>query len=117
VTSDPQLGKLGEARRLPEEIEADIAHTRARLSATIAALERELALQRLIESGAAAILAQARRQVRGNAIPLALIAAGAAWLLLRRLREDRALGRAQAPADPDRIPSSEARRLPRPDLS
>jgi len=95
-----------------DEIEADIARTRARLGATITALEYELTPRRLIEKGVGAlwasrdvVMARARKQIRNNPIPIALIATGAAWLFLLRLREDRAFSRTQASCDakPDAV--------------
>lgn len=72
------------------EIEEDIARTRVRLGATIDALERELAPRRVAEVLRASLEPTAgplRAQARDYAMPLALIAAGLAWLVvLRRSR-------------------------------
>jgi hypothetical protein len=75
------------------EIEDDIARTRVRLGATIDALERELAPERVVEKSAN-LLRDAlepppgsfRQQVWAYAIPLALIATGLGWLFLLRRR-------------------------------
>lgn len=75
------------------EIEDDIARTRVRLAATIAALERELAPQRLLEASTQSLRSvlqpepsPSRQQVWAYAIPLALIATGLSWLFLLRRR-------------------------------
>jgi len=75
------------------EIEEDIARTRVRLSGTIEALERELALDRVVEKSAQALRSALgpgpgpfRQQVRAYAIPLALIATGLSWLIMLRRR-------------------------------
>ena len=77
----------------PGAIEEDIARTRVRLSATIEALERELAPQRVLERSTELLRSSLepapgsfRTQTWAYAIPLALIATGLGWLfLLRRL--------------------------------
>jgi Protein of unknown function (DUF3618) len=77
----------------PHEIEEDIARTRVRLSATIEALERELAPGQVVEKGTE-LLRNAleagpgpfREHVRAYAIPLALIASGLSWLFILRRR-------------------------------
>jgi len=73
------------------EIEEDIARTRVRLSATIDALERELAPARVVEKGAEALWkslepgpAPVRNQLWAYAIPLAMIVAGLGWLVALR---------------------------------
>jgi hypothetical protein len=77
----------------PHEIEEDIARTRVRLGATIEALEHELAPRRVIENSAEMLRRSLesrpgpfRDQVRGYAIPLALIATGLGWLFVLRRR-------------------------------
>jgi Protein of unknown function (DUF3618) len=77
----------------PQEIEKDIAHTRVRLGATIEALEHELAPRRVLENGVETLRSALeprpgpfRDQVRGYAIPLALIATGLGWLFVLRRR-------------------------------
>jgi len=77
----------------PHEIDEDIARTRARLGAIIEALEHELAPQRVIENGAEVLRRSLeprpgpfRDQVRGYAVPLALIATGLSWLFVLRRR-------------------------------
>ena len=79
-------------KSLPE-IEEDIARTRVRLSATITALERELAPQRVVEASTESLRnaldpgpGPFRQQVWAYAIPLALIATGLGWLFLLRRR-------------------------------
>ena len=75
------------------EIEKDIALTRVRLSATIEALERELAPDRVVERGTYFFRqalqppsGSSRQQVWAYAIPLALITTGLGWLFLLRQR-------------------------------
>jgi len=79
--------------KAPDRIEEDIARTRARLSATIAALEDELAPARVLEQGTEMLrnsLEPApgpfRQQVWAYAIPLALIVTGLGWLFMLRRR-------------------------------
>jgi hypothetical protein len=77
----------------PQAIEEDIARTRVRLSATIEALERELAPHRVLERSTELLRSSLepapgsfRTQAWAYAIPLALITTGLGWLfLLRRL--------------------------------
>jgi len=75
------------------EIEKDIARTRVRLSATIEALERELAPDRIVEKGTyffrqalQAPSGSSRQRVWAYATPLALITTGLGWLFLLRRR-------------------------------
>jgi hypothetical protein len=75
----------------PQAIEEDIARTRVRLSATIEALERELAPQRVLERSTELLRSSLepapgsfRTQSWAYAIPLALITTGLAWLFLLR---------------------------------
>jgi len=77
----------------PQAIEEDIARTRVRLSATIEALERELAPHRVLEKGTELFRSSLepapgsfRTQTWAYAIPLALIATGLGWLFLLRRR-------------------------------
>jgi hypothetical protein len=77
----------------PHAIEEDIARTRVRLSATIDALERELAPQRVLERSTELLRSSLepapgsfRTQAWAYAIPLALIATGLGWLFLLRRR-------------------------------
>ena len=77
----------------PQAIEEDIARTRVRLSATIEALERELAPHRVLERSTELLRSSLepapgsfRTQTRAYAIPLALIATGLGWLFLLRRR-------------------------------
>jgi hypothetical protein len=91
-----------ETEKPADQIEADIVGTRARLGETIGALEQKLSPQRFIEhagSGALGVIeAQAQHlkaRLREKALPLLLIAAGIALLLLPEHdaapREQRAL--------------------------
>ena len=77
----------------PHAIEEDIARTRVRLSATIEALERELAPQRVLDRGTELLRSSLepapgsfRTQTWAYAIPLALITTGLGWLFLLRRR-------------------------------
>jgi hypothetical protein len=77
----------------PHAIEEDIARTRVRLSATIDALERELAPQRVLERSTELLRSSLepapgsfRTQAWAYAIPFALIATGLGWLFLLRRR-------------------------------
>jgi hypothetical protein len=79
--------------RSPHEIEEDIARTRVRLSATIEALERELAPSRVVERSTEFLRSTLepppgpfREQVRAYVIPLALIVTGLGWLFVLRRR-------------------------------
>lgn len=79
------------------EIEEDIARTRVRLSATIEALECELAPDRVVDKSAQLLRSALRpppgpfyQQARAYAIPLALIATGLGWLITLRRRSYRA---------------------------
>ena len=74
-----------------QAIEEDIARTRVRLSATVAALKRELAPQQVLERSAELLRSSLepapgsfRTQSWAYAIPLALIATGLGWLFLLR---------------------------------
>jgi hypothetical protein len=75
------------------EIEEDIARTRVRLSATIDALERELAPAQVVDHGTEVLRSalepgpgSLRQQAWAYAIPLALIATGLGWLFMLRRR-------------------------------
>ncbi len=77
----------------PQAIEEDIARTRVRLSATIEALERELAPHRILEKSTELLHSSLepapgsfRTQTWAYAIPLALIATGLGWVFLLRRR-------------------------------
>jgi hypothetical protein len=77
------------AWRSPDEIENDIDATRARLGATLEALERKLAPERLLEEGMDMArdtmndnLGRLGETLRENPIPLALVGLGVGWLLL-----------------------------------
>jgi hypothetical protein len=97
----------------PNEIEEDIARTRGRLSATIEALERELAPRHVIENGAEALRhslelrsGRSQDQVWGYAIPLAFIATGLGWLFMLRRRR----WQAGVPSTSDDIPADAVER-------
>lgn len=90
------------------EIEDDIARTRVRLSATIEALERELAPDRVVEKSTQALRSVLepgpgpfRQQVWAYAIPLALIATGLGWLIILRRRNYQA----EVPPSADEVPA------------
>jgi hypothetical protein len=80
------------------EAEAEIAETRRKLDAAIAALRRDLALPIAAVMATAALLdevgegAQLRDFVRRNALPLGLIGLGAAWLAVQNRGNLGALG-------------------------
>jgi Protein of unknown function (DUF3618) len=89
----PAVPVAEEGTRPLQVIEEDIARTRVRLSATIEALERELAPRRVIENGADVLRSTLeprpgpfRDQVWAYAIPLALIVSGLGWLFVLRRR-------------------------------
>lgn len=82
-----------DASKPPRVIEQDIARTRVRLSATIEALERELAPARVVEKSSEVLrssldpaIGPFRDQVWAYSIPLALIASGLGWLFVLRRR-------------------------------
>ena len=94
----------------PQAIEEDIARTRVRLSATIEALERELAPHRVLERSTELLRSSLepapgsfRTQTRAYAIPLALIATGLGWLFLLRKRSYQP----QTPASIGEMPAEE----------
>lgn len=75
--------------KAPEEIESDIARTRASLSETLDALERRLAPRHLLEKGVDMVrdsmdgnVGRIGQVVREHPVPLALIGAGVGWLLV-----------------------------------
>lgn len=78
-------------RRLSaSEIADEIARTRARLSRALALIDREYALRNLLVHGLRAAReaemdrAHLAEDVRGKAVPFALIAVGLAWLTFGR---------------------------------
>jgi uncharacterized protein DUF3618 len=82
-----------DGNKSPEAIEQDIARTRVRLSATIEALERELAPHRVLGRSTLVLRnslepapGSFREQVWAYAVPLALIATGLGWLFILRWR-------------------------------
>ncbi len=95
--------------RGPEEIEADLARTRAELDGTLNALEQSLAPARLMNSFIAYAQSSPASDyvrtlgdtVRRNPAPLGLIGAGVGWLLLsgRQDGEEDPDPHAQAPAE------------------
>ncbi len=83
MTIDIESGKPA------DEIEADIAHTRAEMSETLQALEEKLAPQRLFNKGMDALRetmpwgsSDLGNQLLRNPAPAALIALGIGWFLL-----------------------------------
>ena len=94
----------------PQAIEEDIARTRVRLSATIEALERELAPHRVLERSTELLRSSLEpapgafgTQTWAYAIPLALIATGLGWLFLLRKRSYQP----QTPASFGEMPAEE----------
>ena len=87
--SDPPAPSDPPASAAVAAAEAEIAETRRKLDATIAALRRDLALPIAAVMATAALLeeagegAQLRDFVRRNALPLGLIGLGAAWLAVQ----------------------------------
>lgn len=79
--------------KAPQQIEEDLARTRVRLSATIEALERELAPARVVEKSTEVLRSALEptpgtfgQQVWAYAVPLALIVTGLGWLFVLRRR-------------------------------
>lgn len=76
--------------RSPDEIEADIDHTRARMDADLAALEDRLSPGHLIDEAMRALRTGAAAEyfhnlgetAKRNPVPLALVSTGLAWLAL-----------------------------------
>jgi hypothetical protein len=110
AANDPRVKESRMDRsKPPQEIEEDIARTRVRLSATIEALERELAPSRVVEKGTELLRSTLkpgpgplREQVRAYAIPLALIVTGLGWLFVLRRRSYQAAlpaGSGEMPAE------------------
>jgi len=81
--------------RRPDEIEGDIARTRAEVSSTIDAIQRKLspgelmdqALQIARHSGAREFGQNFGRSIRDNPIPVALVGIGLAWLMTNSRRD------------------------------
>ena len=80
----------------PNEIERDLAQTRARLDATIDALQQRLSPGEMVdqaigyvkESGGGEFGRNLMLTVRDHPIPVALIGVGVAWLMLAGPRRD-----------------------------
>ena len=80
-----------------ERIERDLSGTRARLDATVDALRRRLAPGEMADqavayakgSGAGAFGRDLAGTVRGRPVPVALLGAGIAWLVLADWRSGR----------------------------
>lgn len=80
--------------RRPEEIEDEIARTRADMDSTLDALQRKLSPDELMDramnyvrrNGVGDLMRSAGATVRENPIPVALIGLGAAWLLVDAVR-------------------------------
>jgi len=91
MAQEPALYDGGGKR--PDEIENDIAHTRADLSETLDALERRLAPRHLFEVGVDMLRGtmngnsgRITESLSRNPVPLALIGVGLGWLLLSNTR-------------------------------
>src|SRR5271166_4306762 len=86
----------------PAEIEREIEGTRAELGCTLDALARRLAPNRLVKEGTDMIAQYAGRDggaaMRANWVPLALIAAGVAWLIARNTGNVRPVAREEGAA-------------------
>jgi hypothetical protein len=92
-------------RRQPQEIEAEIAATRAELDETLAALEARLAPRYLLEKGFDMMrdgmngnMGRIGQALREHPIPLALIGAGLGWLVLSRTGAAQQAGEAASEA-------------------
>jgi hypothetical protein len=100
---DPDLDPATwDGSKRPDEIEKEIARTRAKMSETLDALERRLAPRHLLEKGVDMLkdtiegkidTRQIGDVLRDNPIPLALIGAGLGWLLFHNLPATRGMGR------------------------
>jgi hypothetical protein len=96
---DPNLDpETWDANKSPDEIEGEIARTRAHMSETIDALERTLAPRHLLEKGVDMLKDTMQGNIntrwvgetlRDNPIPLALIGVGLGWLLFHNVRATR----------------------------
>lgn len=83
-------GRRHNGERSPDEIEADIDDTRARMDADLAALESRLspghlldeAIRQLRSGGAAEYFRNLGNTAKLNPVPLALVGTGLAWLAL-----------------------------------
>lgn len=83
-------GRRHNGDRSPDEIEADIDYTRARMDADLAALEDRLspghlideALRQIRSGGAAEYFRNLGETAKRNPMPLALVSTGLAWLAL-----------------------------------
>jgi hypothetical protein len=89
--------------RRPEEIEAEIARTRADLDDTLGAIEDRLAPRQFLEKGIEMIrnggdVGRIGQILKDNPIPLALIGAGLGWLMLSQTGAGRQIGSAAAEA-------------------
>ncbi len=88
-------GDGGEPRKSAAEIEEEIRRTRAELALTIDALAYQLMPHQIIGKGIDMVIDSVRKNgdagtnvaaaIRANSLPLALICAGAAWLVARNL--------------------------------
>jgi hypothetical protein len=96
---DPELDPAtGDGNKSPDEIESEIARTRAHMSETLDALERTLAPRHLLEKGVDMLKDTMQGNIntrwvgetlRDNPIPLALIGVGLGWLLFHNVRATR----------------------------
>lgn len=95
-----------ESLRPADRIEADIAHTRAKMSETLHALEEKLAPQRLLNKGMDAVretISQGSSDLGDrlfrNPAPVALVALGLGWFLFGNGRRSAEKSVAQTAAD------------------
>lgn len=85
-----------EDKRSPEEIERDLAQTRAEVSSTIDAIQQKLTPGQLMDqaidywrsSAPADFGSNLSQSVRQNPLPVTLIGVGIAWLMMSGRRED-----------------------------
>ena len=100
-------GRRHNGDRSPDEIEADIDHTRARMDADLAALEDRLSpghlldeAMRTLRTGAAAeYFHNLGETAKRNPVPLALVSTGLAWLALSSRSGPLDYGAASSSAD------------------
>lgn len=107
----------------PERIEDDIVRTRRHLEATLGELERRLAPQQMIDTAKERLLRslqgdseQLFSALRDNAVPVFLIAAGLAWLLLAGKSTAKIDGAGAGPENRPEMPPVESALTPVPGL-
>ena len=79
----------GNGNRRPQEIQAEIEHTRHQMDGTLSAIERRLTpgqmfdqgMSYLRESGGAEFVSNLGEQAKQNPMPVALVGIGLAWLM------------------------------------